>query len=216
MPARVPPRARARALAFACAHTFSLLPRLRVHKHSFPSGASELTMCWFCRRPTSQPHLAAPPRYPTLPLHLATKLRLSVLLAAPPRRPIVPPHLANKVRLSVLATPPRRSTSPLRFASPSSSPPQVAAPSRRPTSPLNLARLRPALWGPEPVAAPSPGPGRWRLCLQAPTCLHPFTCPYGTDARGQSHHPLACSYSTDARGQASEPASACDLTIFFH
>ncbi len=112
---------------------------------------------------------------------------LPPFLAAPsPRRSTLQPHLATKVRLLPhLAAPPRRSISPSRFANfaSQSSPSHLADPPRRSTS------LRPALWGPESVAAPSPGPDRWRLCLQAPTC--PFTCPYGTDARGQSHRPLA-------------------------
>ncbi len=59
--------------------------------------------------------------------------------------------------------------------------------------------------------AASQGPDRWRLCLQAPTCLHPFTCPYGTYARGQSHQLLTCSYNTDARGQSHYPL-ACSYS----
>ena len=140
----------------------------------------------YSRAVTLPPFLAAP----------STPLRF--LLASPTS----PPHLA---------APPRRPTSPPRFAAPSS-PPHLAAPSSpllfaSPSSPPHLTAppcwaVRLALWGPEPVAAPSPRPDRWRLCLQAPTCLHQFTCPYRTDARGQSHHPLACLYSTDARGQS--------------
>ncbi len=89
----------------------------------------------------------------------------------------------------------------------------ASSPPLRPNSPLHLslAGLRPARWRPEPVAAPSPGPDRWWLCFQAPTCIHPFTCPFGTYVRGQSHHPLSCSYSTDARGQSHYPL-ACSYS----
>jgi hypothetical protein len=41
-------RARMRTRALVQAQTHSLPPRVRVHAHSFPSGASELNIYWFC------------------------------------------------------------------------------------------------------------------------------------------------------------------------
>jgi hypothetical protein len=124
----------------------------------------------------------------TLPPFLAApSTPLRFLLASPSS----PPNFATNVRLSVLAAPPRRPTSTLRFAS-SSSQPHPAAPPR-----LSV------------LAAPPRHQGS-PLSPRYPTSPlhHATTCPYRTDARGQSHHRLACSYSTDARGQAPAPASA--------
>jgi hypothetical protein len=170
-------------IACARAHTPTLAPsctriRARAHPHthfkftdahSFPSGASELTMYWFC----------LPPQ------------RFDSLSPLPSRRPASPPRLT---------APPRHQSSLLRPRHPSeSSPPHLVSPPRRaPTCMVGARTGGGSVVRPGPVAAPSSGPDRRRLCLRAPTCLHPLTCPYGTDARGQSHHPHACLYSTDA------------------
>ena len=75
---------------------------------------------------------------------------------------------------------------------------------------------------PGPVAAPSqdycrPGVAvapvagpllARRRCRRAASARHPLTCPYCTDARGQSYHPLECPYGTDARGQSHPSNSA--------
>ena len=66
-----------------------------------------------------------------------------------------------------------------------------------------VAGLRPVWQGPGPVADPSLPAGFFQL----PPSFS-VTCPYGTDARGQSQHPLACSYSTDACGQSHASNSA--------
>ena len=97
----------------------------------------------------------------------------------------------------------------LRLRTPTD-PASPSPPSPGPSRPGGaVAGLGPARSGPRPLAAPSPGPDRWRLRLRAHTraasARHPLTCPYCTDARGQSYHPLECPYGTDARGQSYHP-----------
>ena len=86
--------ARARTCTCALVHAYSRAVTLPPFL-----AAPSTPLRFLLASPTSPPHLAAPPRRPTLPPRFAA--------------PSSPPHLATKVRLSVLATPPRRFTTPL-------------------------------------------------------------------------------------------------------
>ena len=143
---------------------FATIPRSSLHAASLPPRLSDL---------------AAPPRRPTSPPNLATKVRRSVL-AVPPRRSV----LATTVRLSVLAAPPRLPTS-----------------LGRPTGTLGARTCCCSVTAPRQVAALSPGsylppPFYMSVRHRRPWAKSPQSCMFVqhqvTDARGQSHLSLAC------------------------